>query len=112
MAYMNAGDIYLGDVSSQVYEFLIRPRPCVFLNPHRIAWQGDPNFAVWAAGPVIERAEQLGPALAEAQAREQDVYAPVQRQLFDYSFDLGALPSSIRAAEAIAAFAGLRVRAG
>jgi len=107
MAYMNAADIYLGDVSSQVYEFLIRPRPCVFLNPHRIAWNGDPNFAIWAAGPVIERVDELGAALAEARAHEDDTYAPVQRKLFDYSFDLGELPSSVRAAVAIARFAGL-----
>lgn len=108
MAYMNAADIYLGDVSSQVYEFLIRPRPCAFLNPHHIDWKDDPNFAAWAAGPVIERVEELGAALAEAQAREEDVYAPIQRKLFDHSFDLGELPSSVRAAEAIARFAGLK----
>lgn len=108
MAYMNAADIYLGDVSSQVYEFLIRPRPCVFLNPQRLDWRDDPNFAVWAAGPVIDRVQELGAALAEAQARQDDTYAAVQRKLFDYSFDLGELPSSVRAAEAIARFAGLR----
>jgi hypothetical protein len=108
MAYLNAADIYLGDVSSQVYEFLIRPRPCVFLNPHRINWRDDPNFAVWAGGPVIEGIEELGPALANAQSREERTYAPIQRKLFDHSFDLGELPSSVRAAEAIARFAGLK----
>ncbi len=34
MTYTQAADIYLGDASSQVYEFLYRPRPCLFLNSH------------------------------------------------------------------------------
>ena len=40
MTYTNAADIYLGDVSSQVYEFSTQPRPCVFINAHGVAWQG------------------------------------------------------------------------
>ena len=109
MAYLNAADIYLGDVSSQVYEFLIHPRPCVFLNPHRIGWKERSKFRGLAAGPVIERVAELGGALSEAQKLgEQDVYAPIQRNLFERSFDLGELPSSVRAAEAIARFAGLK----
>jgi len=66
MTYTQRADIYLGDASSQVYEFLLRPRPCVFLNAHKALWQGDPNFAHWRAGPVIEDAAALGPALAAA----------------------------------------------
>lgn len=107
MAYVNRADIYLGDVSSQVYEFLIRPRPCVFLNPHRFAWEGDPDFAAWAAGPVIERIGELGSGLAEARTRQKDRYEPIQKALFDYAFDLTETASSLRAAEAIARVAGL-----
>ncbi len=47
MSYTTAADIYLGDVSSQVYEFLYEPRPCLFLNSHEFAWKSDPNFAHW-----------------------------------------------------------------
>lgn len=36
MSYTRAADIYLGDVSSQIYEFLRTPRPCLFLDPHGI----------------------------------------------------------------------------
>lgn len=107
MAYMNSADIYLGDVSSQVYEFLIRPRPCVFLNPRGIAWQDDPNFASWAAGPVIERIDQLGGALVDAQRNETGAYRAIQQKLVDETFDLTDVPSSVRAARAIARFAGL-----
>ena len=107
MEYLGRADIYLGDVSSQAYEFLIRPRPCVFLNAHHLPWQGDPNYAIWRAGPVIERVDQLGVALAEAQEQQDSVYAPIQREIFDASFDLTDQPSAKRAAAAVARFAGL-----
>jgi hypothetical protein len=32
MTYMLNSDIYLGDVSGQVYEFLLEPRPCIHLS--------------------------------------------------------------------------------
>lgn len=55
MAYTQRADIYLGDVSSQIYEFLLRPRPCVFLNTHRQAWRDDPNYGHWRAGQSSRR---------------------------------------------------------
>ncbi len=107
MAYTQRADIYLGDVSSQVYEFLLNPRPCVFLNPRRFDWRDDPNFAHWGTGPVIETAAELGPALDRAIKEHAVVHRPVQRELFDYTFSLTEEPSSVRAARAIAALAGL-----
>lgn len=107
MAYTNRADIYLGDASSQVYEFLVRPRPCVFLNPHRLAWKGDPNFAHWTAGPVIEDVSELGEALARARRDHPLIHLPIQRALFDQSFDITDEPSSVRAARAVARFAGV-----
>lgn len=105
MTYTNAADIYLGDASSQVYEFIARPRPCIFVNANRHDWAGDPDFAHWAAGPVIDRLDALDGALRDLAARP-DAYAPVQRELFEYSFDLDGRPSADRAAEAIVAFLG------
>ena len=107
MAYTNRADIYLGDASSQVYEFLLRPRPCIFLNPHRLSWRGDPNFAHWQAGRVIEATAELDTALAHAHSDHAATYRDVQKALFDASFDLTEEPSSRRAARALARFAGL-----
>lgn len=107
MAYTNRADVYLGDASSQVYEFLLHPRPCVFLNPHGLPWQGDPNFKHWTAGPVIERIGELDAALLAARRGHAQTWRPVQQALFDESFDLTDEPSSIRAARALARFAGL-----
>jgi hypothetical protein len=107
MAYTDRADIYLGDASSQVYEFLRRPRPCVFLNTHGFAWRNDPNFAHWRAGLVIEDPAELGEALARVREDHASVYRPIQQAMFDYSFDLRQEPSSARAARALAKFAGL-----
>lgn len=107
MAYTDRADIYLGDASSQVYEFLRVPRPCVFLDPHRTDWAGDPNFAHWQAGPVITDVADLGAALDAAQAQHATVHRPIQEALFAHSFDLTDEPSSDRAARAVAKVAGL-----
>ncbi len=53
-SYTGVADVYLGDTSSQVIEFLMRPRPCVFLNAGGAAWEGDPNYAMWVCGEVVE----------------------------------------------------------
>jgi hypothetical protein len=103
MSYTNRADIYLGDVSSQVYEFLRAPRPCLFLDSHGVDWRGDPNYLHWQAGPVLESPEGLLDTIDAAVASHPD-YAPVQQALIDATFSLSDRPSAERAADAITAF--------
>ena len=107
MDYTTQADIYLGDASSQVYEFLLRPRPCVFLNSHRAAWRDDVNYTHWRNGPVIEEVSELEGALQRARSEHGTVYRPIQTALFNATFELTQEPSSRRAARAVAACAGL-----
>jgi len=65
-SYTQVADIYLGDVSSQVTEFLRHPRPCVFLNPHKVKWRDNPHFRSWTLGEVVEDIDELMPALRRA----------------------------------------------
>ncbi|GBR71276.1 CDP-glycerol glycerophosphotransferase family protein [Gluconobacter kanchanaburiensis] len=103
MTYTSQAALYIGDVSSQVYEFLAIPRPCIFLNPHRLAWRDDPHFLHWTFGDVVEDFADLMPAVARA--RERHVfYRPVQEKLFRETFGEPLLGASERAAEAIARF--------
>ena len=107
MAYTERADIYLGDVSSQVYEFLRRPRPCLFLDAHgQDGWQSDPNFLHWRAGPVIGSTYELGAGLEQACRRHDGQYRAEQDRIFSYSFDLTEEPSSVRAARVLAGVAG------
>ncbi|MBU3077601.1 hypothetical protein [Sphingomonas quercus] len=106
MAYTNRADIYLGDVSSQVYEFLRRPRPCVFVDAHRTDWARDANYLHWSTGPVIGNVAELEQALAESRRDHAARFAPIQDTLFRHSFDLTDEASSDRAARVIARLAG------
>jgi hypothetical protein len=106
MTYTQGADIYLGDVSSQIAEFMIRPRPCLFINSHSVAWQDNPDYLFWGLGPVIDNVDHLGAALAEAVATHGQWEAR-QREYFRATFD--AEPQTIghsaaAGAAAIAAF--------
>ena len=86
MTYMLAADIYLGDVSSQVYEFLLEPRPCIFLNGHHVAWQGNPSYYHWRLGQVVDNIEpELIQALEQAFTTHHQ-YMEKQREAFAYTF--------------------------
>jgi hypothetical protein len=111
MTYTNRADIYLGDVSSQIYEFLLKPRPCVFLDAHDTDWTDNPNYAHWRAGPVINDPAKLGEALREAIRDPGGRYAAAQQRLLADTFDLGDTPSSVRAAQAVARLAGIEIPA-
>jgi hypothetical protein len=103
MTYTLGADVYLGDVSSQVYEFLLEPRPCIFLNAHGARWQNDPNYLHWTCGPVLDDVAALDRTLART-AADHAVFRPVQEKLFAETFELTEVPSTRRAADAIAAF--------
>jgi len=107
MTYTNRADIYLGDVSSQVYEFLLNPRPCVFLDAHETDWVDDKNYAHWHAGPVINDPALLGNALTAATRDQGGRFRATQKRLFNASFDLTETPSAVRAAHALARVLGL-----
>ena len=104
MTYTQAADVYIGDVSSQVYEFIQRPRPCIFLNFDRIDWRDDPAFAHWSLGQVIEKPGELAPALARAHDL-QPRFVQAQQRLRDFSMDRSDQPASERQARAILDFA-------
>jgi hypothetical protein len=101
MTYVRQADLYLGDVSSQIYEFLRTPRPCVFLNPHEVAWQDDESYQAWHFGPVVAGAAQVIEGVDRSRADHRRLYLARQQAGFADTFDLQARPSSERAAEAI-----------
>lgn len=106
MSYTSGADIYLGDVSSQVTEFLmIRPRPCVFLNPHGFDWQYDPSFRFWRMGEVISGPEDLEGGLRRACTRQAE-RSVLQQAYVEDTFGADGKPTAHVAADALAAFLG------
>ena len=108
-SYTAAADLYLGDTSSQLLEYLIRPRPAVFLNAQHARWADDPSYAMWATGEVVDRFDSILPALERAPS-EHPRFAPAQR---DYAAaSLGATDGSApaRCVEVILAALGQGTR--
>jgi hypothetical protein len=101
MTYTRLADVYLGDASSQIYEFLRAPRPCAFLNAHHVRWAGDESYRHWTFGPVLESPDGIVEAIDGARATHA-AYAAAQAEGFADTFDLAGPASSLRAAEAIA----------
>lgn len=103
MSYTMSADVYLGDVSSQVYEFLIQPRPCIFLNLDGQDRSADDAFAHWKLGQVIDRADALPAALARANDL-QPGFVAAQKAAMQESIDRSPVPASRRQADLILDF--------
>ena len=100
MSYTNAADIYIGDVSSQVYEFLRRPRPCLHLDAHGVDWRDDPSYFHWHAGPIAGRRANIVDAVDEAIATHGD-YLATQRAMLADTFSITGETAANRSADAI-----------
>ena len=107
MSYTLAADVYIGDVSSQVYEFLHRPRPAFFIDTHSDVigqpHQPDsPAYEFWTLGPVEQSADDLFPHLENHQSTGER-YREQQQKLMDYTADRSdPRTAAERGAEAIA----------
>ncbi len=116
MAYTLAADAYIGDMSSQVYEFLIRRRPCFFIDTHsHLVTVREPAdmlkdnpqlYAFWGNGPVVKSATELFATLPDWKAIGAQ-YRSAQDALFAYTIDDSQTAlSTRRGADALARYAG------
>lgn len=100
MSYVQAADVYLGDVSSQIYEWIQRPRPAIFFNTHRPDWRNSADYGHWALGEVVETIDEMAAAIARALASPH-AYRDVQRSADAATFSRSERPAADRAADAI-----------
>lgn len=84
MTYTNSADIYVGDVSSQIYEFLKQARPAYFIDA---AEQGQDAYQFWQNGPVVKDIPQLEHVLIN-HAEVGKTYRTTQERLFDYTINI------------------------
>jgi CDP-glycerol:poly(glycerophosphate) glycerophosphotransferase len=99
MTYTQAADIYLGDISSQVYEFIRVPKPCIFLNAHAVAWQNQPHYLCWQFGAVIDNLADLWNHLSTKPL--ENPYSHLQKKFFSETFSITEQAAAKRAADAI-----------
>ncbi|HUD30260.1 MAG TPA: glycosyl transferase [Novosphingobium sp.] len=86
MTYTLGADLYVGDVSSQVYEFLVHPRPCLFVDARGIDWQDSEDYAMWHFGEVIAPGADPIAAIDRAFANHP-AYVAWQRERMAYTID-------------------------
>ena len=101
MTYTISSNIYLGDVSSQVYEFMIKARPIIFINNNNVEWDGDPNYLMWRTGRKIKNIDELEKALESISDWDKD-FREEQKNLFENTFDIKKESAGVRAAKIIA----------
>lgn len=103
MTYTLGADIYLGDFSSQLYEWLIYQRPCVFIDQVGDGGRDDTKLPeMWSTGEVVHRIEDVLPALERASARHGE-FAPHQAEIVHHAVGDPNLPSDEIAAARILA---------
>ncbi|MEN8247340.1 MAG: CDP-glycerol glycerophosphotransferase family protein [Bacteroidota bacterium] len=97
MRYTLLSDIYLGDVSSQVYEFMIKARPIIYYNTHNIDWENDESYLMWKAGKVIQTIDELDQALRTLNEWPKE-FEDEQRRLYEITFDETENTAGVRVA--------------
>lgn len=88
MSYTLAADAYIGDMSSQVYEFLHRPRAVFFVDVHsgKAPGEGPPAYEMWQNGPVVTNSARLFAQLPRWQEVAAE-YREEQKRLMSYTAD-------------------------
>lgn len=104
-SYMGAADVYLGDTSSQVVEYLIRPRPCLFLNAQGVDWRKTDDHGFWECGEVIDWMTDL-PAALDRVFGAHPRYEAVQRRFAAEALGDASPEAPRRAARAVIAAMG------
>lgn len=104
MTYTRAADVYIGDASSQVYEFLSEPRAAIFIDAAATkGWEDHENYRFWHNGPVVRSDTELFNLLPNWRQIAAD-YRDTQQRLFNYTIDCTDTPAATRGADAIADF--------
>lgn len=101
--YLSISDMYIGDVSSMVYEFIARkPKPCIFFNAHGIEWKNNPDYKFWNFGTVFntfsEFKENFKSAINDKKTLE------FQKENIKKYIEITDEKSSVRAAKEILKF--------
>lgn len=104
--YLAVSDLYMGDVSSMIYEFIaFRRRPALFLNAHNIDWKNDVNYRFWNYGDVVDSIDELDEKITNV--FKTDKYTIFQEKEIVKYMDLSDEKSSFRAAKALDVFCSM-----
>ena len=99
--YTAIADIYIGDVSSMVTEWIMQePRPCIFINAHKKKWEGNDDYYMWKFGNVVDEIDEFK-KIVNKSINNND-HEKIQKKLRDELVIPSNIPSSDLCAEFIA----------
>jgi len=99
---MKISDLYLGDVSSSIHEWLYFNKPMVFINTHKVDWKNNHYYEFWQLGNVVNKINNLIPTIDIA--INKDPYNKIRNNIKDYIFDNINGKSSYRTAKKLYTF--------
>ncbi|MEY8241680.1 MAG: hypothetical protein RPT25_15140 [Cycloclasticus sp.] len=104
-SYTSVAHVYIGDVSSQVYEFLyFALKPVIFLDvANNQSWRSQPSFQMWKTGTVVNDMADFPRVVADVQ-RTHNEFIAVQRGLLARKFSQTDTVPGQRGAQAIIDF--------
>ena len=72
--YIGYADYYIGDVSSQFFEFALcnKNLKSIFINASGMQWKSNPIYSYWETGIVINDVEELSTAIEHASLNSSD----------------------------------------
>ncbi len=81
-------DIYIGDMSSIGYDFLVFDKPLFFLNQNRRDAQHDPGLYLYRCGTEIlpEDYPRIHAIIAESLATDHRTFSRLRKEVYDYTF--------------------------
>jgi|TARA_B100001971_G_scaffold188353_1_gene189645 hypothetical protein len=100
---MQVADIYVGDVSSSVYEWLVFDRPILFLNNGVENWESNPHYSMWGFGPVASDVMEMKKILMNLTEIEND-FKILRKEAFRRTFKETPVSPSKFAAQSILKF--------
>jgi hypothetical protein len=104
MTYILNSDVYLGDVSSQVYEYIIKPRPAIFIDVENVDWQNNINYRFWKMGVVVRSMEELKKVLQNILPSKLE-FLEIQKIIFKENYHIDSTKNaSQKGAQEIDAF--------
>ncbi len=86
MTYVLNSDVYLGDVSSQIYEYIVKPRPAIFIDIENIDWQNNIDYRFWKTGTVVYTIKELGKTLQDILLSTKSKYLDIQKLFFKENY--------------------------
>jgi len=102
MSYTKSADIYLGDISSQVFEFLFtKKRPCIFFDAFNLNKDVKNKPLSWELGFVYQDVKNLAGKITDAIETHKSTYLGIQTNMLESMFHYGSSSPSEIAASAI-----------